>query len=102
MTGGAAYTLASCDIGLGKLGEASKLLQDIDSKVVAQLAGFPDWPANVTLAQGEIAYRQRDYAAAWQYLEAAAPVFEKPDAERYQTLAVEALRARLKQTAPRK
>ncbi len=102
LTGGAAYTLASCDIGLGNLAEASKLLQNIDGKVVAQLAGFPDWQANVTLAQGEIAYRERDYAAAWRYLEAAAPIFEKPDAERYQTLAVQTLRSRLKQTAPRK
>jgi ATP/maltotriose-dependent transcriptional regulator MalT len=95
LTGGAAYTLASCSIGLGKLAEASRHLQDIDSKVVAQLAGFPDWFANVALAQAEIAYRQGDYSTARKYLQSAAPVFSKSDAEPYQKHALENLTAAL-------
>jgi serine/threonine protein kinase/DNA-binding winged helix-turn-helix (wHTH) protein len=93
LTGGAAYTLASCRIGLGKVEEASKLLQDIDTRVVAQLAGFPDWFANVALAQAEIAYRQGNYAAARKYVQSAAPVFSRTDAEPYQKRALETLTA---------
>jgi eukaryotic-like serine/threonine-protein kinase len=99
LTGGAAYTLASCSIGLGKLAEAARLLQDIDTKVVAQLAGFPDWFANVALAQAEISYRQRDYAGARKYLQSAAPVFSKADAEPYQKHALETLSAALEKSA---
>jgi DNA-binding winged helix-turn-helix (wHTH) protein len=96
LTGGTAYTLASCSIGLGKLAEAARLLQEIDTKAVAQLAGFPDWFANVSLAQAEIAYRQRDFAGARQYLRTAAPVFSKADAEPYQKHALETLDAALR------
>ncbi|HKB99976.1 MAG TPA: winged helix-turn-helix domain-containing protein, partial [Terriglobales bacterium] len=64
LTGGTAYTLASCLIGLGKLDEASALLQQIDVPAVAHLAGDPDWGAGVTLAEAEIAYRVGNYAAA--------------------------------------
>jgi hypothetical protein len=92
LTGGAAYTLASCSIGLDKLQEASKLLQEIDTNAVAQLAGIPDWSANVALAQGEIALRQRDYAAAEKYAQSAAPAFVRADAEPYQKHALEMLR----------
>jgi ATP/maltotriose-dependent transcriptional regulator MalT len=96
LTGGAAYTLASCSIGLGKLEEASRLLADIDVKVVAQLAGFPDWFANVALAQADIAYRQGDYEAARKYLAVATPVFSKGDAEPFQKKALETLDVALK------
>ena len=96
LTGGAAYTLASCSIGSGKLAEAGRLLETIDTKVVAQLAGFPDWFANVALAQAEIAYRQGDLDAARKHLDAAMPVFSKPDAEVYQKQAMEKLAASLK------
>jgi hypothetical protein len=92
LTGGAAYTLASCSIGLDKLQEASKLLEEIDTNAVAQLAGIPDWSANVALAQGEIALRQRDYAAAEKYAQSAAPAFAKTDAEPYQKHALEMLK----------
>lgn len=102
LTGGAAYTLAVCQVGLGKLGEASRLLRNIDTKVVAQLAGFPDWFANVALAQAEISYRQGDYAAARKYLQSAAPVFSRPDAEPYQRRALETLTAALERSATRK
>ncbi|HEY3939310.1 MAG TPA: tetratricopeptide repeat protein [Bryobacteraceae bacterium] len=40
LTGGTAYTLASCQIGLGKLQGASSLLAQIDTQAVAQLAGY--------------------------------------------------------------
>jgi DNA-binding winged helix-turn-helix (wHTH) protein/serine/threonine protein kinase len=95
LTGGAAYTLAACDIGQGKLNEASRLLEGIDSNLVAQLTGFPDWSANVELAEAQIAYRESDYTAARKHLESARPVFSKPDAEPYQKRAMEALAASL-------
>jgi DNA-binding winged helix-turn-helix (wHTH) protein/serine/threonine protein kinase len=93
LTGGTAYALASCWIGMGRLAEAGKLLQEIDTKVVAELAGIPDWYANVDLAQAEIAYRQGDLAGARKHLETAAPVFQKADAEPYQRRALDELRA---------
>lgn len=39
ITGGAAYSLAVCLIGLNKLPEASELLRNIDSNAVEQLSG---------------------------------------------------------------
>ncbi len=101
LTGGTAYSLASCWIGRGKLQEASQLLQGIDTKAVAQLAGMPDWSANVALAQGEIAYRSGDYQEARKYLQSAAPVFSRPEAEPYQKHALETLRAAIDKQAPR-
>ena len=102
LTGGAAYTLASCLIGLGRLDEASGLLSNIDSKVVAQLAGIPDWSANVSLAQAQIAYRKHEFAQAKQLLGAAAPAFTRPDAEPYQKNAVATLTAALDRPAQSK
>jgi len=96
LTGGAAYTLASCWIDLGKLAEASKMLQKIDTKTVAQLTGFPDWSANVDLAFAEIADRQREYPAAEKYLQRATPVFLRADAEAYQKRALESVTADVK------
>jgi hypothetical protein len=98
LTGGAAETLASCLIGAGKLPGASQLLQGIDMRAVAQLTGFPDWFANVALEQGEIAFRQGDYAAAKKYLEAARPLLSRPDAEAYQKHAMEKLATQLAET----
>ncbi|MBS1858993.1 MAG: winged helix-turn-helix domain-containing protein [Acidobacteria bacterium] len=95
LTGGTAYTLASCDIGLGKLEEASRLLAGIDTEQVAQLASFKDWFANVELAEAEIAYRQGDRTGGRKHLEAARPVFTRPDAEAYQRHTLEALTASL-------
>jgi len=95
LTGGAAYTLATCQIGRGQLAEATTLLRGIDNDAVAQLAGFPGWHANVDLALAEIAYRQADLAGARKYLNSAAPVFSQPDAEPYQKRALETLRAAL-------
>ncbi|MBZ5725298.1 MAG: winged helix-turn-helix domain-containing protein [Acidobacteriia bacterium] len=93
LTGGTAYSLASCWIGGGKLREAAQLLQEIDSQAVAQLAGFPDWSANVALAQGEIAYRSGDYEEARKFLQSAAPVFSRPEAEPYQKHVLDTLSA---------
>jgi hypothetical protein len=70
-------------------------LTGIDPKPVAQLTGFPGWAANVELAEAQIAYRQRDFAAARSFLRQAEPEFSKPGAEPYQKHAVDALRAAL-------
>jgi len=101
LTGGAAYTLASCLIGLGRLDEASALLRQIDVPAVAQLSGDPDWGAGVTLAQAEIAYRSGNFAAARNYVQTVTPVFTRKDAEPYQKRALESLRAALDKPLPR-
>jgi len=95
LTGATADTLASCLIGLGKLHEASALLQQIDIPVVAQLTGDPDWGAGVTLERAEIAYRNRDYQAARGYVETVAPVFTRKGTEPFQKRAFESLKAAL-------
>jgi DNA-binding winged helix-turn-helix (wHTH) protein/serine/threonine protein kinase len=102
LTGGAAYSLASCLIGLGKLDEAANLLRQIDVPAVAQLAGDPDWGAGVTLAQGEIAYQQRNFNAARADLQTVTPVFTRQDAEPYQKRAFESLKAALDKAPPDK
>ncbi len=84
LTGGAADTLANCLIERNMLDEASRLLANIDTKAVTQLAGIPDWSANVDLAQAEIAYRRGDYLAARKNIQPAIHVFSRPDAEPYQ------------------
>jgi serine/threonine protein kinase len=101
LTGGTAYPLASCLIGLGKLDEAATLLQQIDVPVVAQLAGDPDWGAGVTLAQAEIAYRRGNYDVARGYVQTVTPVFTRKNAEPYQKRALESLRAALDKPLPR-
>jgi hypothetical protein len=97
LTGGAAYSLASCLIGLGKLDEAAKFLQQIDVSTVAQLAGDPDWGAGVTLAQGQIAFRRSDFSAARSSVQTVTPVFTRPDADPYQKRAFASLKASLDQ-----
>jgi DNA-binding winged helix-turn-helix (wHTH) protein/serine/threonine protein kinase len=95
LTGGAASTLAACLIGLNRLDEATRLLSGIDVAAVAQLAGDPNWGAGVTLLQAEIAYRQKDFAAARKDVEAIKPVFARGDAEPYQRRALNTLIAAL-------
>jgi len=95
LTGGAAYSLASCLIGLGKLDEAAKFLQQIDAPAVAQLAGDPDWGAGVTLAQAQIAYRRGNYDAARAQVQTVTPVFTRKDTEPYQKHAFESLKTAL-------
>jgi serine/threonine protein kinase/DNA-binding winged helix-turn-helix (wHTH) protein len=101
LTGGAAYSLASCLIGLGKLDEAAKFLQQIDAPAVAQLAGDPDWGAGVTLAQAQIAYRRGNYDAARTQVQTVTPVFTRKDTEPYQKHAFETLKAALDKPSPR-
>jgi DNA-binding winged helix-turn-helix (wHTH) protein/serine/threonine protein kinase len=101
LTGGAAYSLATCLIGLNKLDEAAALLPQIDAQAVAQLSGDPDWGAGIFLSQAEIAYRRHDYDAARNDLQTAAPVFTRKDAEPYQKHAFESLKAALDKLPPR-
>jgi eukaryotic-like serine/threonine-protein kinase len=96
LTGGTASTLAACLISLNRLDEASRLLDQIDIPVVAQLAGDADWGAGVTLLQAEIAYRRHDYARARKLVDAVTPVFTKKDAEPYERHALEALNSQLR------
>ena len=95
LTGGVADTLAGCLIGMGKLDEASALLQQIDVPAVAQLTGDRDWGAGVTLEKAEISYRHRDYDAARAYVQTVTPVFSRTDAEPYQKRVFETLRTAL-------
>jgi DNA-binding winged helix-turn-helix (wHTH) protein/serine/threonine protein kinase len=101
LTGGAAYSLATCLIGLNKLDEAAALLPQIDAQAVAQLSGDPDWGAGISLSQAEIAYRRHDYDAARNDLQTAAPFFTRKDAEPYQKHAFESLKAALDKLPPR-
>jgi tetratricopeptide (TPR) repeat protein len=101
LTGGVADTLAACLIGLGKVDEASALLQQIDVSAVAQLTGDRDWGAGLTLKQAEIAYRRRNYDTARGYVETVTPVFTRKDAEPYQKRAFETLKAELDKPLPR-
>jgi eukaryotic-like serine/threonine-protein kinase len=95
LTGGVADTLAGCLIGMGKLDEASALLQQIDVPAVAQLTGDRDWGAGVTLERAEISYRRHDYDAARGYVQTIAQVFSRKDAEPYQKRLFETLKAAL-------
>src|SRR5580700_2243447 len=99
LTGGAAYSLASCLIDESKLDEAATLLKEIDSSAVAQLSGDPDWGAGVKLAQAQIAYRRHDYSTAKNYAETVTPIFSRKDAEPYQKHALETLKAALDKPA---
>ena len=102
LTGGAADTLANCLIGVGKLDEASGLLQNIDAKAVAQLTGVPDWSAHLELSQAEIAYKRGDYESARKHLLKAAPAFSRAGAEPYQKRTFETLSANLGKQLARK
>jgi eukaryotic-like serine/threonine-protein kinase len=99
ITGGTADTLASCLIELNRLDEADKLLRSIDTPAVAQITGMPDWGANITLADAEIAYRRGDYAKARQLVESAAPAMTRPDAEAYQRRKLQMLQVALSNKA---
>lgn len=94
---GIALPLANCLIGLGRLQEASKLLEGINSQVVTQLTGDPDWGAGVNLAEAEIAYRKGRYAQAEREILSVRPVFSRPDAEAYQKHKMDTLAAMIDQ-----
>jgi predicted negative regulator of RcsB-dependent stress response len=91
LTGGVAHTLASCLVSQGKLDPAWRLLLDIDTKAVAQLAGDKDWFANVELLEADISYRRGDLSEARKHLEAATPVMSRPETEEYQKKALQTL-----------
>ena len=101
LTSATADTLATCLIGLGKLDEASTLLQQVDVSAVAQLTGDPDWGAGVSLSHAEIAYRRRNYEAARGYLQTVAPVFTHKDVEPFQKRAFASLKEALEKPLPR-
>jgi serine/threonine protein kinase/DNA-binding winged helix-turn-helix (wHTH) protein len=101
LTSATAYTLASCLIDSSKLDEASALLQQIDVPIVAQLSGDPDWGANVTLAQAQIAYRHGNYDAVSNYVRSITPIYTRKNAEPYQKRAFESLKAALEKSPPR-
>ena len=92
ITGGAAYSLAVCLIGLNKLPEASELLRNIDSNAVEQLSGDLTVRASIAFAQGQIAARRGDYALAQHYLTIAAPTFEQPRADPFDKNTVDELK----------
>jgi serine/threonine protein kinase len=100
LTGATADTLANCLIELKRFDEASKLLDNIDGKSVAQLTGIPDWSANVDLARAEIAYRKGDYVAAHKDIQRAIPVFSRPDSEPFQKHKLESLLAEIEKHVP--
>ena len=84
LTGGTADALADCLIARKRLDEASKLLDSIDPKPVAQLVGVPDWSATIDLSRAEIALLRGDDGTAEKDVQAAIPVFSRADAEPYQ------------------
>ncbi|MGB7136161.1 MAG: tetratricopeptide repeat protein, partial [Acidobacteriaceae bacterium] len=95
LTGGAAYTVASCLIGLGRLQKASLFLKQIDVPVVVQLTGDPDFGADVTLANAQIASREGDQRTARSAMDQVRAVFTRADAEPFQKRAFDTLRAAL-------
>jgi hypothetical protein len=84
LTDAIAYTIAECDIDLGRTAEAAARLQGIDAAAVAQLAGDGDWGANLRLARARIAEASGHKDAARQELEAIRAVYTAKDAEPYQ------------------
>lgn len=95
LTGGAANSLAECLIDQNKLDEAESLLRNIDTKAVSQLAGDPNWGANVDLAQAKIALRRGNMTTAKQKVQEALPVFSRADAEPYQKRSMQSLLAQI-------
>ncbi|MDB5499322.1 MAG: hypothetical protein JWP28_3353 [Phenylobacterium sp.] len=79
-----AFTWASCLIQAKHFDEAAKRLVGIKPEAVAQLAGDPDWGANLELAQAQIALAKGQREAARAQLIAASPAMIKPAAEPYQ------------------
>ena len=87
--------LANCLISLGKLREASRDLDQVDTKAVVPLTGDPNWGAGVTLAKAGIAVRDRDYAEARREINSVRPIFSRPDADAYQRHKMKSLSAEI-------
>jgi DNA-binding winged helix-turn-helix (wHTH) protein/serine/threonine protein kinase len=81
---GIAYTIAECDIDLGRTADAAARLDGIDAAAVAQLAADPDWGANVGLARARIAAAQGRKDVARRELESVRAVYTAKGAEPYQ------------------
>ncbi len=81
LTGAASYALALCLINTNRLPEASSLLDNIDVKALAAMSPDSNPQAEIDLARATIAARRGDYAAADRYAQAAAPTFDRPDAD---------------------
>ncbi|MBS0335176.1 MAG: winged helix-turn-helix domain-containing protein [Proteobacteria bacterium] len=95
LEGAVAYAWGACLIADGQVDAGAAHLAGIDRKAVAQLAGDPDWGANLDLADAEVAFAHGDAAAARRALDAAAPALAKPTAEPYQVRAYRRLREKL-------
>ncbi len=87
------FTWASCLILEGRFNEAQARLAGIKPQAVAQLAGDPDWGANLNLARAQIALSKGQLDVARTELAAAASAMRKPTAEPYQVRLFGKLRA---------
>ena len=84
LTDAAAYTAGACLIQARRYRDAAAHLEGIDRQSVAQLAGDPNWGANVDLALAQVASAIGDRAEAQRRLDASAGAFQLPGAEPYQ------------------
>gem|GEM_PF-6644537 len=104
LLGNAQYSVAYCilastskdGISTSRLAEVQRLLDSIDVPSVAAIAADPGWSANVDLARAQLAFAQKNYASAREYLAKAKPSFDSPDAEFYQRQTMEKLESDLK------
>jgi ATP/maltotriose-dependent transcriptional regulator MalT len=87
------FTFANCLIRAGRFAEAERHLSGIKPQAVAQLAGDPDWGANLEIARAEIALSKGDREAARARLAGAAADMRKPTAEAYQVRLYRQLRS---------
>lgn len=80
ITGGAAYSLSMCLIGVDKLKEAQELLNNIDVQAVTQVSADSRAGADIALALGQIAFKEGRYSDVQKYIDAAKPALESPAA----------------------
>jgi serine/threonine-protein kinase len=80
LTGGVAYTLASCLSKRNRLDEAARLLENIDVSATAQQSGDPNVGADIALLQGEVAARRGDMASAKRFADRAEAGLNGPTA----------------------
>ncbi len=85
LTDAARFTLAECQIGLGRIDEAGKGLETINADEVAQLAGDPNWGANVDLEKARIAEARNQPAEVKTYLQRVSKVYASPSSDPYQS-----------------
>lgn len=84
LTDAAHFTMAECEIDLGHYAQAGAYLDTINVDEVAQLAGDPNWGANVQLEKARIALAQNHKAEARKYLESVRPVYSAAGVDPYQ------------------